>query len=295
MKIEERIWTEYRQDLLRFLVSRTGDPELSQELVQDTLVKAYEARDSLQDIAKVKGWLFSIARNKLSDTYRGKVQHESFDEALHDIGKEPDHLDEILISQCLVSLADKLPPKYRNAVIMADLQGHKQKTVAAHLELSLTAAKSRIQRGRAMLKDKLFACCPLQFDNAGLPIGCDGKASCQNKAGTKTFMDVPGMDGTRALKGAVGLVLKEPPIVLSPHLVPNTSALCKRSKPYAQARRAPAASAIRSNIVSVKPDESPSIGLRTSRLSSVWIANSITSHAVPMAIATEKPNAPAKA
>lgn len=179
MNIEERIWTEYRQDLLRFLVARTRDPELAQELVQETLVKAYEVRSSLQDVTKLKGWLFSIARNKLADTYRGRPAHESFDEAVHDRGKEADVVEDTYISQCLLSLADQLPPKYKEAVIMADLQGYKQKAVAAHLELSLTGAKSRIQRGRAMLKDKLFACCPLRFNNAGVPIGCKAASGCQ--------------------------------------------------------------------------------------------------------------------
>lgn len=174
MQIEQRIWTEYSDELFRFIVSKSKDPELSKEIVQDTLIKAYETRHTLKDITKLKSWLFTIARHKLIDKYRDKFIFEVFDEQQHDHEAAEYQEADTQISECLASLANKLPDLYKDAVVMSDLEGNKQKVVAEKLGLSLSGTKSRVQRGRQLLKDNLFACCPLTFNSTGQPVSCEG-------------------------------------------------------------------------------------------------------------------------
>lgn len=68
-----------------------------------------------------------------------------------------------------------LPDGYREAVQLAEIEEQTQQDVADRLGLSLSGAKSRIQRGRAMLKDVLEACCSFELDGRGRVMGCDPK------------------------------------------------------------------------------------------------------------------------
>jgi len=71
------------------------------------------------------------------------------------------------LSECLRPMIQQLPECYREAVILSELQGLKQKEVAQIHGISVSGAKSRIQRGRAILKDMLSDCCGLKFDHGG--------------------------------------------------------------------------------------------------------------------------------
>ena len=72
-----------------------------------------------------------------------------------------------------------LPDGYREAVQLAEVEGLPQQAVADRLGLSLSGAKSRIQRGRAMLKDVLQRCCSFELDVRGRVMGCDPKPNQQ--------------------------------------------------------------------------------------------------------------------
>ena len=62
---------------------------------------------------------------------------------------------------------DALPEGYRHALILADLEGLPQREVAEELGLSLSGAKSRIQRARKKLKANLLSCCRLDLNRLG--------------------------------------------------------------------------------------------------------------------------------
>jgi RNA polymerase sigma-70 factor (ECF subfamily) len=70
-------------------------------------------------------------------------------------------------AEWLEELIAQLPESYRQAVRLAEMEGLTQQEVADRLDLSLSGAKSRIQRGRAMLKDVLQQCCRFEFDRRG--------------------------------------------------------------------------------------------------------------------------------
>lgn len=61
----------------------------------------------------------------------------------------------------------ELPEKYRQALLLTDIQGLTQQQLADQLNLSLSGAKSRVQRAREKLKDVLLGCCHLEFDRRG--------------------------------------------------------------------------------------------------------------------------------
>jgi RNA polymerase sigma-70 factor (ECF subfamily) len=66
-----------------------------------------------------------------------------------------------------------LPGPYREAVLLTEFEGLTQKEFAERLGISLSGAKSRVQRGRQQLKDMLLECCRFEFDRRGHAFDCE--------------------------------------------------------------------------------------------------------------------------
>ena len=74
------------------------------------------------------------------------------------------------LASCLRPMIDELPEQYRDALILSELEGKTQQEVSVIQDISLSGAKSRIQRGRGMLKALMLQCCKIEFDKSGRPI-----------------------------------------------------------------------------------------------------------------------------
>jgi RNA polymerase sigma-70 factor (ECF subfamily) len=107
------------------------------------------------------------------------------DELPDDLAQPPeDFTDEAEKAALLASfrrMITELPEPYREAVQLTELEGLTQQELATRLGISLSGAKSRVQRGRAMLKDMLLECCRFEFDRRGGIVGCEPrkKAACK--------------------------------------------------------------------------------------------------------------------
>ena len=174
----DQLWTEYRTALHRFILSRINDPMLAEDIVQDVLVKAYHRLDTLKDQGKILPWLYQITRNAIVDDYRQHRPTEAIDESLLaqeiNFGEE----DEKELARCLLPLVNQLPPLYRQAVIWSEIEGLTQKVVAQKQGITLSGAKSRVQRGRHMLKTMLLECCRVELDRRGNLINCEPNKGC---------------------------------------------------------------------------------------------------------------------
>ena len=78
-------------------------------------------------------------------------------------------------------MIDALPEPYREAIILTELEGLTQKELGERLGISLSGAKSRVQRGREQLKQALVDCCKFEFDRRGRVIDCEPRSpgSCE--------------------------------------------------------------------------------------------------------------------
>ena len=72
-----------------------------------------------------------------------------------------------MLALSLKELIDELPEPYRQALILTEYQGLTQKQLAERMGLSLSGAKSRVQRARDKLRDMLLRCCHFEFDRRG--------------------------------------------------------------------------------------------------------------------------------
>jgi RNA polymerase sigma-70 factor (ECF subfamily) len=171
----EQIWKEYHNKLHDFVKKRVGDPSLADDLLQEIFLKILAKIQTLKANQKLPSWIYQIARNTIIDYFRTRKSAGELPESLS--APEDEQSDQALqeIAVCLAPMIQNLPVHYREAIEMAELEGLTQKEVAARQNLSLTGAKSRIQRGRGLLKDMLLECCRFEMDTKGKIIDYEQK------------------------------------------------------------------------------------------------------------------------
>ena len=162
----EHVWRQYHEKLGAFIRGRVG-AEDADDILHDLFLKMRAKLPQLEDPDHLQSWLFRIASNAIIDHYRSKRPTEELPEWLAEPEADPADRAKTELSECLRPMIEELPPDYQEAVYLAELQGRTQREVAAAQGLSLSGAKSRVQRGRAMLQEMLAACCDLELDQQG--------------------------------------------------------------------------------------------------------------------------------
>lgn len=171
----ETLWREFHQRLRAFVarrVPRTSDVE---DVVQEVFIRIHKAADSLQQREQPAAWVFQITRNVIVDHFRAGNRQpvaiaedivEEHLEALAGAGaEEPSEVAEL--AGCLAPMIAGLPPIYREAIQLADLNGVTQTEAARRAGVSVSGMKSRVQRARAELRTRLLECCRLELDRRG--------------------------------------------------------------------------------------------------------------------------------
>jgi RNA polymerase sigma-70 factor (ECF subfamily) len=166
MHIEE-LWNQYRARLRGFITRRVRDSHAVDDILQVAFLKAHENLPKVRSEDAIASWLYRIAENVIADHYRSQRPHEELPEELPAPEPERDYAAE-LADQCVSPLITLLPEKYRTALMLADIQGLAQQEVACRLGISLSGAKSRIQRGRDKLRASLDACCDIETGPLGI-------------------------------------------------------------------------------------------------------------------------------
>ena len=179
----ETIWNESSAKLGQFIAARVADPATAEDILQDVFVKLQSHLDEFHDPAKVQGWLFLVARNAIIDYYRTRKKTMEMPESLPAEPPESD-LEIEELKAAFRRIIYSLPEPYRDALMLTEFEGLSQKELAERLGISLSGAKSRVQRGREQLKQRLLERCEFEFDRLGWIIDCKPrtKDACQECA-----------------------------------------------------------------------------------------------------------------
>lgn len=180
---EKAPWRPFVDGLRSFIAQRVP-PAHAEDVLQDTLLRLHEATSSLRDASRAEAWVFSIARRTIADFYRkeerrppetpigspkdvasGRKEAAASTEQLAEYEGAHGVHEEVL--SWLRPMAEELPRPDRRALVMADFEGHTQQEVADELGLSLSGAKSRVQRARVKLGERLERCCEIEFGPSG--------------------------------------------------------------------------------------------------------------------------------
>jgi RNA polymerase sigma-70 factor, ECF subfamily len=192
-----QIWLEFGDRLRAFIARRVGSEADAEDILQEVFLRIHQHAAGVHRADRLTSWLFQITRNAIVDYYRTAARREQPESvagvaaddwaAPVDSAMEPD--DDAVgvrfaLASCLRPMVEHLPPAYREAVALVDLDGVTQIEAAARQGLSVSGMKSRVQRGRRALKGLLVECCPVQFDAGGRIVEFDSPgAGCQACAG----------------------------------------------------------------------------------------------------------------
>ena len=168
--------TEMTAKVRGFIRRRVRDDATADDLAQETLLKVYRSREALRDGQRLEAWLYRIARRTLIDFYRRQRPGQELPASL--MAESDDGASEVtaVMTRAVRHFLDELPDRYREPVRLAEIEGLPLAKIALRMGLSLTAVKSRVQRGRARLKKKLQECCRLEFDRLGKIIGYERRS-----------------------------------------------------------------------------------------------------------------------
>jgi len=159
------IWNEFSKSLKGFIISKVKDIDIADDLLQEVFIKIHINIDSLQKQKSLKSWIFTITSNVINDYFK-KNQITNSELLVHILPNE-DIIDEHSAKDCIIPLIKKLPSTYKEAVYLSEIKGIKQAEIAKKLNISLSGAKSRVQRGRNLLKQGFIDCCDYKLNENG--------------------------------------------------------------------------------------------------------------------------------
>lgn len=163
------LWKDFSDRLMGFILKRVRNRHDAEDILQDVFIKIHNGINKLEEKDKMQSWVYQIARNTIIDYYRRQTDVTVTSEIYEDIVDESitSQINNEEIASCLIPMIDQMPERYKQAVTLTEINGFSQKEMADKLGLSLSGAKSRVQRGRDKLKEMLLECCHFEFDRLG--------------------------------------------------------------------------------------------------------------------------------
>jgi len=163
-----KLMTLYKDDLVNYAYRFLGSYDDAVDVAQETFIRVYRFIETFQRGARFGTWLFAIARNvalsMLEDRKRrGTVplthtddEGEDVEVDIPDVHYVPDRsVDSTIVAQRIQEALMKVPPVFREAVVLRDIEGLTYEEIAEVCNVELGTVKSRINRGRAILQQLL--------------------------------------------------------------------------------------------------------------------------------------------
>src|SRR5688572_11662450 len=153
--------------LYRVALRLTGDASQAEDLVQDTMLKAYRSWQQYRPGTNAKGWLLTILRNTFINDYRRR-KHEpiamdveaaepyALDRSIQETDPEGTFFSRIVDDKVLEAV-DALPTDFREVLVLSDIEGMSYAEIAESLKIPVGTVKSRLFRARRQLQSELYA------------------------------------------------------------------------------------------------------------------------------------------
>ena len=154
--------------LYNFAIRTTGNADDAKDLLQDTFLKAYRFIDKYEKGTNAKAWLFRIMKNSFINDYRKSSRapdQVNYDEIAeyYDLVREKtsdgndlrQQVFDNLLDDEVVAAMESLTEEFRTIIILSDLEGLTYEEIAEILNIPLGTVRSRLYRGRQMLRERL--------------------------------------------------------------------------------------------------------------------------------------------
>lgn len=161
-----KIWIEFKDELLGFIKTKVNDKSLAEDILQEVFIKIHSKIQTLDAQVKLTSWVYQITRNTIVDFYRKKNILDYKDTLEFNISEEKEESSQDF-RKSLIPFIHTLSDSEQDALNKTVFGGMSQKEYAENNDLSYSALKSKIQRARVKLKKEFVQCCKIESDSYG--------------------------------------------------------------------------------------------------------------------------------
>lgn len=159
-KAFEELVRRYKVKLFNYILKYTSDIERSEEISQEVFIRVYRSRDRYKVKAKFSTYIYRIALNlaynEVRDRNRRKTDvQDEFSDKLKEFNTPEKLYEKQEIEQIINREINALSPKYKDVILLCDIEGLSYKEVSKVLNISIGTVQSRLSRGRVRLKQRL--------------------------------------------------------------------------------------------------------------------------------------------
>lgn len=163
-------WRIFQNEIKAFALKAVKDKAAAEDIAQDVFLKVFSKIDQLKDGGKLSAWIYQITRNTITDHFRKNKKIP----APEDFNFEDDnHALNDCVAGCLRQMLQTLPEKYREAFQLTEIENLSQIQLTGRLGISYSGVKSRVQRARQILKQKMKESLTIETDSYGNVIVCE--------------------------------------------------------------------------------------------------------------------------
>jgi RNA polymerase sigma-70 factor (ECF subfamily) len=166
----EQLWRDLHDRVEAFVRRRVPTEADADDVVQDVFLRLHAGLGAAR-LQHAEAFVYRVARNTIADFHRRRrPEPDAGDEAAAPQPEDDDVRE--LLSGCMRPFVARLPDPYREALVLAELEGVPQVEAARRLGLSPSGMRSRVQRGREKLRALFDACCRFEIDGRGGVMDC---------------------------------------------------------------------------------------------------------------------------
>lgn len=156
----------YKDQLLNYVFRFVGNRVDAEDIVQETFLRVYKNKHYYKEIAKFSTWVYTIAGNLAKTELRRRKRRKIFsvsnfvnderDFDIPDTAHNPEkEVDSSMKDNVIQRTIEKLPPKFKEVILLRDVQGFAYEEISQILNIPLGTVKSRVNRGRLKLQEDL--------------------------------------------------------------------------------------------------------------------------------------------
>lgn len=163
----DQIVRRYKEQLLNFVFRFLGNAEEAEDVVQETFLRVYRNRFAYTRVAKFSTWIYTIAGNLARTELRRRKRRRLFSistdmgledrdfEISDDVFNPETHVDSAMQEELIQREISKLSPKFREVIILRDVQELSYEEVSKIIRVPIGTVKSRVNRARLRLQARL--------------------------------------------------------------------------------------------------------------------------------------------
>lgn len=169
------IVNEFYNQIKNFIRSKVKNDEIAEDLTQEVMYNLVKSCQKTENIINLKSWLYKVARNIIYQYYQKNIEYNKLDD-----NYEGEDVEENLFmaEEYIKPMLKTINKSDQEILSLADIENIPQKEIAEQLNISLSAAKMKIQRARKKLLHSFKDCCAIEYDANGNFTHCEIKKQC---------------------------------------------------------------------------------------------------------------------